>query len=256
MEISDPIAEDFLAKKPKPTLYKSSTVVGFFFDKHPTLENRWVCKNCKGVKACNVKESYTNLRVHCSSCFGVDYESIISQHLMDTKQVIGPDGKITRTLMTGEKGFKMYTQRTKDCYKWLKVIIMNNFPLSMCENIHMRELAGCFGTGCGNTFCAKTMRKYILALVLLVEREIALALRDKPIAVMFDGWENRRRKYIGLFGSYMEKEEYEEVLLAIQPTLEADENGTADAHVDLIESTLELYEIDIEKQLVCLGADK
>ena len=254
MDISDSLTQDFVAKKLKPTLYKSSTVVGFFFDKHPTLENRWVCKNCKGVKACNVKESYTNLRVHCSSCFGIDYESIITQHLKDTKSVIGSDGKITRTLTTGENGFKVYTQRQKECYRWIKVIVMNNFPLSMCENLHLRELAGCFNGG--NTFCVKTMRKYILALCYLVEMEVAKALSDKPFTVMFHGWEHRRRKYIGLFASYEEEGEYEEVLLAIQPTLEADENGTADAHVDLIRSTLELYEVDVEKQLVCLGADK
>ena len=90
----------------------------------------------------------------------------------------------------------------------------------------------------------------------LVEKEIAKELKDKLLSVMFDGWEHRRRKFIGVFAGYEFELSYEEVLLAIQPTLEADENGTAAAHVDLITNTLELYDIDIEGQLVCLGADK
>ena len=253
MDLTDELTEPF-GRKPKANIYTSPTVLGFFFEKHPTLPDRWICKNCKVAKKCITKQSYTNLRSHCGSCYGADYEGLITQHLIDTKQVIGVNGKITRTLLTGDSGFRRYTQRMRDCYKWLKVIIMNNFPLTTCENEHMRELAG----DVANTFSSKTLRKYILCLVLLVEKEIAKELDNKLICAMFDGWEHRRRKYIGLFASYEgdHNNDYEELLLAIQPTLEADENGTAQAHVDLIRNTLELYEIDIDKQLVCLGADK
>ena len=101
MDINDPLTEPF-GKKPKASIYLSKTVISFFFDKHPTLENKWICKNCKVSKACNMKQSYTNLRSHCGACYGGDYEGIITQHLIDTKQVISVDGKITRTLLTGE----------------------------------------------------------------------------------------------------------------------------------------------------------
>ena len=260
MDVSDPITEPF-AKKAKANLYRSITIVDFFYEKDPEADNKWICKNCKASKVCNIKVSYSNLRSHCQTCYGLDYENMITEHLAATKQRVGYDGKITRTLLSGPKAFVRYTDRQRDCYRWLRVIIMNNLPLSCCDNENMRDLAGCNIDGSRrHSFSAKTMRKYILALTLLVEMAISKKLREKLLCLMFDGWEHRRRKYVGLFAGYEEDEtfpsHYEEVLLAIQPTMQVDENGTADAHVDLIESTLEIYDIDAEEQLVCLGADK
>ena len=257
MDLSDDLTQPFVAKK-SASIYKSPTVVSFFFDKHPTIPKKWVCKNCKTTKSCDIKVSYSNLRTHLGHCLGGKYEDQITEYLAETKQIIGPDGRITRTLLSSGSGFQRYTQVARDCYKWLKAIVMKNLPLSYCEDEHLRDLAGCNDDPVTNSFCSKSMRKYILALTYLVEKEIAKELDGKLISAMFDGWEHRRRKYIGLFAGYEDDTtaDYEEVLLAIQPTMEVDENGTADAHVDLIKSTLEIYNVDLDDQLVCLGADK
>ena len=257
MDLSDDLTKPFLAKKKVGNIYKSPTVCHFFFDKHSDLPDKWKCKNCKEWKSCKIKVSYSNLRNHLCSCLGANYEDQITEYLAETKQIIGSDGRITRTLLTGSTGFQRYTQKQRDCLKWLKAIVMCNLALSACDNEDMKDLAGCneMPQTC-YSFCSKTMRKYILALTFLVEKEIAKTLEGKLLSAMFDGWEHRRRKYIGLFAGYEDAGFFEEVLLAIQPTMDEDENGTADAHVDLIKSTLEIYAINMEEQLVCLGADK
>lgn len=243
----------------KATHYKSSTLAAFFFTRDPTSTKKWICKNCKEPKTCDLKQGYSNLKNHLALCVGASYEDELTAFLIKTNQIIGIDGMPTRTL--DANGFRRYSERQKDCYKWLKALILCNLPLTCCENENMRDLAGCNAGSSEpltNTFCTKTIRKYILSLTSLVEQEIEKEMEGKLISVMFDGWEHRRRKFIGVFAGYEDDKtnQYDEVLLAIQPTLEADENGTAAAHVDLLESTLEIYNVDIDKNLVCLGADK
>ena len=248
-----------------PHKYRSPIVVDFFYKKNPAEANSWICKNCNKAKKCDIAKSYSNLRSHCITCLGVNYEDLITEAMAANHQVVDYSGKVISTLHSCP-GFVKYDKRTRDCLRWMKAIVLENLPLCCLDKPAMRDLAGCKSDEKHNdgtyTFCTKSMRQYILALTAIVEKKIKEKLRGKIVSVMFDGWEHRRRKYVGVFVGYEETatgngaSRYEEIMLCIQPTLRADENGTADAHVELLMSTLDLYGIDIDEQVVCVGADK
>jgi hypothetical protein len=77
------------------------------------------------------------------------------------------------------------------------------------------------------------------------------------ISLLFDGWtcDGTSTHYIGIFAGYTDPatDKYKETLLAIQPMLKEDDLG-ADSHIELLESTLELYDFPKEN-VVCLVGD-
>jgi hypothetical protein len=80
-------------------------------------------------------------------------------------------------------------------FKWMHLIIMKNLPMSIADDDEFRSFSKYMKT------CSKSLRKYILNLVELVEKKIAAQL-PKVFALLFDGWTEGSMHYIGLFAVY------------------------------------------------------
>ncbi|KAG7361937.1 hypothetical protein IV203_025603 [Nitzschia inconspicua] len=107
-------------------------------------------------------------------------------------------------------------------------------------------------------FRIKTIRKYIIGTARETEKAVALELKKVgAVTLLMDGWtcDGTSTHYIAIFAGYEHPRlhEYNEVLLSIQPTFNEEDLG-ADAHIELFESTLELYNLDKEK-VVCIIGD-
>jgi len=104
----------------------------------------------------------------------------------------------------------------------------------------------------------KTLRKLILGTANETMKPIAEELRRVGrFTIIMDGWtcDGTGTHYIAIFAGFINPTtgEYEEVLLAIQPTLNEDDMG-ADAHIELLESTLEMYALD-RTMVICIICD-
>jgi hypothetical protein len=93
-------------------------------------------------------------------------------------------------------------------------------------------------------FCAKSIKKWIINTAKKTEEDIGKILREAGhCTLIMDGWtsDGTSTHYIAMFAGFInQSNEYEEVLLGIQPTLEEDDLG-ANSHIDLFDSTLALY---------------
>ena len=86
--------------------------------------------------------------------------------------------------------------------------------------------------------CSKSLKKYVLSLVALVEDKIKQQL-PQMFGLMFDGFSDWNVHYIALFATYTKGDTYHETLLACSPLLE--ENIlTAEQHREYIIEQLEV----------------
>jgi hypothetical protein len=125
-------------------------------------------------------------------------------------------------------------------------------PLLEIENPLTRNLAKY------KAFTSKTLRQYIIATAAEAVPAIAKSLKEAGvITLLFDGWtcDGTSTHYIAIFAGYTNSTtgEYKEVLLALQPTLDEEDLG-ADAHIELVESTIEMYGVT-KDMVVCLVGD-
>jgi len=212
----------------------------------------WHCNRCS--RAYKSYRGYSNLTAHLGSCIGNDFEKQFESHIKDSGHTL-KDGKLV--------GAKQITQKTIDtfafsndkemrAYTWIKWIACRNMPLSEIENPITRSLSKY------KAFSIKTIRRYIIATAQLVESAIAEELKAAGvITLLFDGWtaDGTSTHYVAVFAGYQHPvtTEYNEVLLAISPTLEETELGAA-AHIELFESTMALYNLT-KDNIICVIGD-
>jgi hypothetical protein len=218
---------------------KGKVIAKFFYDELLGTKDVYQCKKCdRHLKS---PKGYTNLFSHLRSCIGHDYEARLLEHLKINKLSIGKDGNIIGDLKQRDlTSFIHISDKESRAFTWIRWIASRNMPISEIENWITRDLAKSH-----KPFSSKTLRKYIIATAQCVEEEIKDELKDAgPVTLLMDGWtaDGTSTHYIAIFAGYLDakNDEYKEVLLAIQPTLEEEDLG-ADAHIDLFNSTLELY---------------
>ena len=187
------------------------------------------------------------MRRHTAICVGPEYLEIYKTHLAAKASSCSSTNQPVRC-----SHFFTYNEKERRAHKWIEWVVCRNMPLSEIDEPLTRSLAGI------KPLNSKSLRKYILATARETEKAIAAELQEAGIiALLLDGWtcDGTSTHYIGVFASYIctAKDEYKEVLLAFQPTLVEEELG-ADAHIDLLESTLQLYGLT-KANVACIVSD-
>ena len=219
--------------------FTGKNIQDFFFTQVEHETDVFKCNKCRS----NYKspKGYTNLHNHVIRCHGVGWEDRLEKHLQKYQVDMKPDGSIGASAMEQSiiKSFYSSNEKELRAYQWIKWLAMRNMPLCEIENPLTRKLAKI------EPFSAKTIRKYIIATAKETEQAISLELKEAgKVTLLMDGWtcDGASTHYIAIFAGYKHPKsgEYNEVLLALSPTLEEDDLG-ADAHIDLFESTIDLY---------------
>ena len=244
--------------------YNNKTLAAFFFTVHEDDANLWRCNKCYPITGKPIKNTkgtgYTNLVNHVRACVGEDFQEKMKAHL-DASGVTASLDQVGRTKAAPTfnqrviDNFCAYSDKEQRAFVWIQWLALRNQPISEIDNVLTRHLGRSW-----KPFSSTTIRKWIIATAAMTEKRIAEEMKEAGlVALLMDGWEcdGTSTKYVGIFAGYENPrtEEYTEVLLAIQPTLAEDENQTADAHIELFDSTIDLYGVDKENVL-CVVGDK
>ena len=154
----------------------NADLIKFFFKNEPTDKSFYLCRNekCKPKRGKKQKvykqengKGYTNLRNHRRSCVGENFEQIFVQHMKKSDEVL--------------QIFCFSSYRDADVFKLMKWILMCDQPLIEIDNPLTRSLLNV------EPVSSKSIRKYILSAIPLVEEAITKKLPEK-FGIMFDGW--------------------------------------------------------------------
>lgn len=210
----------------------------------------WRCRKCSQLKTKN--GGWTNLLSHLKSCAGHDY---MEQYKSQVVSSIAAGGKSAKGVL---QNFVLRLSDTeKEISEWINFLVMKNQPLSIVNCPIMRKIVRL------KPVCAKTLRKYLLSLVVVVRADIKARLPNK-FALIFDGWTEGTDHYIGIWASYnvilpqneeSGKETTTQSLLSIRPLLADGIDGmTAKDHLCHIQKVLNVYGKE-QSNVICLVGD-
>ena len=230
--------------------FNGPNIRDFFFKPIANEADAFTCNKCKGRY--RSPKGYTNLHNHVTKCYGEGWEGRLKEHLETHDVKVKPDGSIKSVEQSIMKSF--YTSNTKElrAYQWIKWLALRNMPIIEIENPLTRSIVKI------EPFSSKTIRKYIISTAKETEKAIAAELQEAgKVTLLMDGWtcDGAATHYIAIFAGYLHHKsgEYNEVLLALTPTLQEDDLG-ADAHIELFESTIGLYGIS-KDDVACIIGD-
>jgi hypothetical protein len=228
-----------------------------FFGKDPIVGkelNMWKC-SCGTIRKQDIKVGYTNLMSHIRQKHP-NYTEVFSVYQQEESQsemssfVTGygtPSSSVSgRTTLD-----YMFDTASTNVFKWLEWIIMDEHELAFCEKDLTR------GNSKLDPISVKTLKKYLFKVVKAVEKKVsAKAMFATCFALVFDGWSEASRHFIGMYIVYPAKEyDADPVmnLLAFAP-LHDETNFTAENHANFIEATLRWYSLSADR-LFCLIGD-
>eukprot|EP00171_Calliarthron_tuberculosum_P000144 IDg144t1 len=164
------------------------------------------------------------------------------------------------------------TQREKDLYAYLKIIIMRCLPVNNVWDPEFRDFSKCH-----SHFGVHFFKEILFKLTELVEQEIARDMQGTKGAIVHDGWTKNSMHYFGVFASFIRKvkvvkhgvqhdvEEHVTPLLSISPLAKynaddsrADDEATefdADTHVKHLEEVFGYFNQEVHDWAVCSIAD-
>jgi len=190
---------------------------------------------------------------HAKACHGDDLDSKFEAHLRANGHCFKSNGSIGKVDSEDLRSFFINNEKDVAAFEWMRWICSRNLPISEIEN----ELT--IGMVKHKPMCAKTLRKLMLSAANQTVKPISDELKCAGrITLIMDGWtcDGTATRYIAVCAGYIHPDtgKYEEVLLAIQPTLDESDMG-AEAHIALFESTLALHGLTVEEHVVCIVCD-
>lgn len=208
---------------------ETSDLVKFYFRQCSDNPSYYYCRNDKcqaksGQPAKAYKQKpgsgWTNLRQHLRACVGADYDKLYQERLEKSGGTIS--------------GYFLASPRDTDVYQVIEWIVMRNQPISEIDNYLTRAI---FRT---KPLSSKSIRKYILSMVPLVEGAVIAELPDR-FGLLFDGWSDGSVHFVAIFATYRVEEQYHETLIAFSPLLKEDDMGAAQ-HLEFIKESLQVYQ--------------
>ena len=208
----------------------------------------WQCKKCDNVKRKN--GGWTNLINHLKSCIGENYEAQFD-HIQKTK---ANGGMLRAFFGTGDK--------EREMFEWIELLVMKNLPFTFVDCPYVRKLSK------NRAVSSKTLRKYVFAVMSIVQEKIKQMLPSKFV-IMFDGWTEGSEHYIGLTASYISlpacddddkdttagHEVITQALLSMRPLLVDEVEGmTAKDHLIHLSKVLGTYG-KVKEDVLCMIGD-
>jgi hAT family C-terminal dimerisation region len=239
----------------------SKKICQLYFGKNPvagTELHRWKC-SCGTVRKQDIKVGFANLMSHIKQkhpnyleVFHVARQEDIHSETSSLITAVSA-GPSSLSVISGQTTLDyMFDTRSTNVFKWLEWIIMDEHELAFCEKDLTRGNANL------EPISVKTLKKYLFKVVNAVEKKIsakAMALATS-YALVFDGWSEASKHFIGMYIVYPAKEvDADPVLhlLAFAP-LHDETNFTAENHANFIKATLNWYSLSADR-LFCLIGD-
>ncbi|KAG6942140.1 hypothetical protein JG688_00018298 [Phytophthora aleatoria] len=119
-----------------------------------------------------------------------------------------------------------------EVFKWMEWIIVRNQALSEVDDPLTRSLAAV------QPVSSKTLVRYMRHVAATVGARIAVDMGEE-FGVMFDGWTSGTLHFVAVYGLFAKDGTLHQVLLALSP---AEHGQSADAHIELIDAILDVYE--------------
>jgi hypothetical protein len=173
---------------------------------------------CNLERRQDLKKGYGNL-----------FQHIISKH-PDYLDIMNAKHKENNAVM-----HQFVNTKATNIFNWLEFIIMKNLPFSFVEDKIVQKQSKY------EKISIESLMKYLYSLKKAVENKVAAKLTEKFV-IVFDGWTERSRHFIGLFAvCYNSKEnKTEKFLLSIAPPFD-EESFDANSHYSFIVDVLELF---------------
>ena len=188
-------------------------IVDFYFNEKEKNKFRCRCGNER-----KVGNGYQNLLTHIYT----KHPNYL-QEIQNQESVFKPSDKVTCI------------------YGWLDWIISNGYPFNFCENAVTKKYSSL------KPISKKTLIKYLELLTRVVEQRISQELPNH-FGIMLDGWTDMSvsTHFVAIFAIWPnERNEQKTALLAFSPLLQED-RFSADAYIELIEFTLQVFKKQME----------
>ncbi len=214
--------------KPTVPMPPSNSAYAKFFFKS-LVDGKSECGICAKVVAQNAGKGFTNLMTHLAS--HGNFREIYDDSLRSSP---------------GRLDFDSYvTQLSVDYFGWMDLITAKHLPLSAVEDPTYRKYVTL------PAISARTIRRIMLKVSLLVEAKIALQLPE-TFGVVLDGWTCGGTQYCCILATYCVDGVVHTPMLTFTPM--PDEGGlSANAHIDLLETCLESFGKPLEVVTFLVG---
>lgn len=123
---------------------------------------------------------------------------------------------------------------------------MRNQPFSEIDNTVTRSFLKT------KVESSKSVRKYILSMVPLVEHAVIAELPAR-FGLLFNGWSDGCVHFVAIFATYRIDDQYHETLIAFSPLLQEDDMGAAQ-HLEFIKESLQVNQKSL-KNVVAIISD-
>jgi hypothetical protein len=218
---------------------KTKDIVAFYYGTAQNNGGRgvWVCA-CGNKRTWDPSSGYTNLMGHIKqqhSNYNDDY--LTAKKLVRVK---------TSALVTINSLFNAKATRVHNYMEW---VIMAELAISFVTNKLTRKNAA------AAPIATNTLKKYSFDVMHAVEKAITELVTGKLYALVFDGWTENGRHFIGIFVSFMAKSVDKTptlALLAFAPLLD-ETSLNSKAHETFIKDTLKYYDMDFDLAFCVVG---
>ncbi|POM71659.1 Hypothetical protein PHPALM_11737 [Phytophthora palmivora] len=188
----------------------------FFTDRGDGL---FSCKQCGKTRKQTVGTGYTNLISHLKIKHP-GYNEIYEESQRNASQTLEAHGFVDSRIM--------------EIFKWMEWVIARNHALCEVDDPLTRALAAI------KPVSSKTLVRYMRHVAVKVGERISQDMSD-AFGLMFDGWTCGTHHFVAIYGVFAKESKLQHVLLAVSP---AEFGQTADAHIEMIDTVLELYHRD------------
>ncbi|KUF77507.1 hypothetical protein AM587_10002609 [Phytophthora nicotianae] len=130
------------------------------------------------------------------------------------------------------ESFGFVAEESSHLFQWIQWIIMRNMPVHEVEDAFTRAMSKL------RPVTVKSVQKCMEGIAIKVGQQLEKELGEL-FGLMFDGWSHAGIHYVALFAVYEADGKLHVPLLGLSPL--ADGTQTADAHVQLFKSTLDVY---------------
>ncbi|RLN32399.1 hypothetical protein BBJ28_00018242 [Nothophytophthora sp. Chile5] len=186
------------------------------------------CKECGKIRKQTPGTGYTNLMSH-----------LAAKHPGYVQTFEASQQSCSQTLQA--HGF--VDQRTMEVYKWMEWIIARNLPICEVDDPLTRSLASV------DPVSSKTLLRYMRHVAARVGEKISAAMGDS-FGLMFDGWSCGTLHFVAIYGIFERDGRLQQPLLSLS---HAEHGQTADAHIEMIDSVLNVYTKDTGMVLFVTG---
>ncbi|KAL3673203.1 hypothetical protein V7S43_019059 [Phytophthora oleae] len=192
-------------------------ISAFFFTNNG--DGFFTCKQCGNPRKQASGTGYTNLISHLKTKHP-GYADLYEESQQNARRSLVDHGFVDPRMM--------------EIFKWMEWVIVRNHALGEVDDPLTRSLAGI------KAVSSKTLLRYMRHVAAKVGESTSQDITG-AFGLMFDGWACGTLHFVAIYGVFVQDGARRQVLLAVSP---AEFGQTANAHIEMVDAVLELYDKD------------